>query len=339
MSNLRVQEAKQAIHESVRGGRCVDDPAVLTALNDAVEMLMKEGDWKNTTQVLKICAYNGFAHIPRGVEAILKVDIGGKPADVWHKAWEFVEPGVGDIDHVARGTHDMGLLEAGTYATFWPFLIQGMRVAAFSTEETDVGVTMDVYGMKDPYREQVRAEAGDSGEGEVLSIMRWTDGVQGEIHHPDLTTNLSTNTFASITSVLKPVTAGYITLAGWDPDTNNMQYLAKYHPNELDPTFRWYRIPGANCQCAVEVKMLVKRGFTQLLFDDEIVPIENKLAIEMAVKSIEEKKRGNFQLGLGYQADAVRLLSQEKRNHTREQKVFDVRMEGGYTVNYDINEV
>jgi len=339
MSNLRVSEAKIAIHESVRGGRCVDDPAVLTALNESVEMLLKEGDWKGTTQVLKICAYNGFAHIPRGVEAILKVDIGGKPADVWHKAWEFVEPGVGDIDHIRPGAYDMGLLEAGEYATFWPFLVQGMQVVAFSTHEADTALTMDVYGMKDPYREQVREGAGPSGEGEALKIMRWTDGVQGEVNHPTLTASLSVNKFSNITSVLKPVTAGYITLAGWDPETNNMQYLAKYHPNELDPTFRWYRIPGAVSQTAVEVKMLVKRGFTQLLFDDEVVLIENKLAIEMGVKSIEEKKRGNFQLGLGYQADAVRLLSQEKRNHTREQKVLDVRMEGGYIVDQDINEV
>lgn len=348
MSFLRVSDARAFVHESVRGGRCADDPEVLKAINAAEKMLMDEGDWKETTQTLRVCVYNGYAHLPRGVEGILKVGICGKATDAWHKAWEFVESGPGDID-MQPARCDLALLDAGMHPTFWPFLIEGMRLVALSDNAADIDVEMDVYGKEAPYFEDVRRGAGPSGGGEVLKIGQWTGGVQGEIDRTDMMTRISASTFDQVTAVRKPVTQGYITLFGYDPDTHAIQYLAKYHPNEVDPAFRWYRIAGALPDLfrtdstadpyAVVVKCLVKIGHVDHIFDDEQLHIQNLLAIEMGIKSIEEKKRGNFQLGLAYQADAIRLLTKERKNHNREQKVIDVRMTGGMAPFGDLNEV
>ena len=238
-------DARKAVAQYVSGGRASTDSSVLTAVNEALEILIDEGDWKHTVLKLIIKVKNGCIALPRGAETILKANYCRTPMNVWTHGWEFLSSGPGSMDF-GGDTNYKDVADLGWHPTFYPLGGLSLKLLALSTEAEDKSLSLQVWGRAGSLNEDVFdnvASATSGGSGETLAIDQWINGIDGDI---DQTTSLvarSTPDYRGITRITKPITKGYITLLGID-SSNNVGFLAKYSPDETVPQYRRYRVTG-----------------------------------------------------------------------------------------------
>jgi hypothetical protein len=122
---------------------------------------------------------------------------------------------------------------------------------------------------------------------------------------------MSANLYRDVTSWTKPVTAGHISLYAVEPSTSRMWFLAKAHPNDTAPTWRRYRVRNADCRGS-NILMLCKIAVERPRSLDDIMPIQNMAAMKMMIQAISNENAGNLKSAVEFEANAVRLLAEQK---------------------------
>ena len=330
-----VLDARKAIAKYVLGGRCYTDSSVISALNEAVEILLEEGDWKHTVQKIIMNCSSGCIALPRGVDTILKANYCKKPMNVWTSGWEFLSSGPGTMDF-GNDTIYNDMADMGWHPTFYPLGGFSLKLMAFSTSSDYTSLALKIWGTGNAFNQDIigtTPTSTNSGAGENLTIGQWVDGVDGAIDQTTMSTYQTANDYKSITRIEKPKTAGYITLIGVD-SSNNIGFLGKYPPTETIPSYRRYRVTGRTQTTTTNeespIAALVKMGFYTLEFDDDVVPVQHIPAIRQMVMAQQEKRDGDFSKGAALHGDAIRLLNVQLGNSVRNQAEFDVRIDGGY---------
>jgi len=149
------------------------------------------------------------------------------------------------------------------------------------------------------------------------------------------------NKFSCITSVVKPVTKGYVYLSAYAPDPLVRFDLATYHPDETNPYYRRYRVT-AICQCKTALTncalcaykdtcaaytncaltgttttppytatALVKLRYLPLTHDNDPLLIQNLPAIKMMLQAIRRLDAGDFPTGKAFETSAVNTLLEQ----------------------------
>lgn len=190
-------------------------------------------------------------------------------------------------------------------------LFGSFKLAAFSTSAEDVTKSLSIYG-----RDTMNQALGSPGAYMQLPIQQWHGGVEGELFM-DLASKPEVGFAVSepvrdVYNVGKPATDGFVSLYTYDEDTHQMYFLAKYHPQETNPRYRRYRITHPDFVAGSSVYALCELGYVPLTETDDILIVQNMDALKMMVMAIEFENEREFQAAKVYEADAYRLIEEQR---------------------------
>jgi len=320
-----LEDARNFCAKFCKNGLLPESDEVIDVLNEATQILMQKGNWKHTVRKMRMCVSNFTFAVPRDVETILKVNFEEFPANVWSMGYEFMDSGPGTLlygnDTPASDVVDLG----DGWPTFWPIGATARKIMAFSTEASDSGKQMRVQGYDD-----MAMKINPTTPGELLTINQWQGGVEGSLNHSLINGALSTNEFQEITSIIKPETAGYVTLYAYDPSSYNMWILGKYEPYETQPGYRRYRITATEYTEAEAITALVKLRYIPMRSNYDFLPIQHLPALKLMCKALHQFDHGDPQKGLIYQAKAVQMLDEQLLNANPPSNEIDVDVDFGF---------
>lgn len=301
-----VLDARNLVAPYVESGVCYNDARVLPKINEATRRLMNKAKWWNLYRRIRFYTDKNSITLPREVEAVVRVDIDGQSVKAFHMAYDFIDGGPGDTqpgEGYCRDLVDLG--------DDWPVFFDipyntPSRLVAFSTELADEALNLTVWG-RDSHNADV--EPG----GSLLPIMRWRGGVEGSVDATNIAPKLSVASYKEITGIAKPVTKGHICLYTYDPTDHRMYFLAKYHPDEIRPQYRRYRITAPDFQEGCNVLCLVKLRYVPHIRDTETLLIQNLDALKLMVMAIRSENDRKLSEAEGYEQKAVRALTEEHK--------------------------
>ena len=322
---LTLQDAFNACSRFVENGSGACDPATVTdRVNEACQRLMVKGDWPHSTALVRARVDQWTFPLPNEIESIRAVNIDNAASTVNSPYFRFMASGPGE-ERSWAGTGAKSLDELGLFCTMYDlpsierpttegdeFAADGLRIAAFSTAAVDGTKSVTLQGL-DARNAELGATGSVFAPGESVRIMPW-NGVEGELACEVSDLPMSARDYRQLTAWSKPETAGHVSLYAVDPTTSRMWFLAKAHPRAQRPAWRRYRIRGQDCVCA-NVLIYGKLAARKLVDMDDILPIQNMAAVKMMVQAIEFENKQQLKNAVEYEAQAIRLLSEQKADH------------------------
>jgi hypothetical protein len=248
---------------------------------------------------------------------------GMKAGHVFSRTYEFMEHG--PLSSLRDGSGLADLVDAGdNHPTF--FEIDNdydLRVAAFSTIQDDAGLIIQLRATTTNAQEIVTGtQAGIN-----IPINRWRRGVEGDIEAA--TYRVSSRYIKEISSVLKPVTQGYVTLLAIDDTTKKTWFLAKYHPMETNPGYHKYRVINPNCEDGTCWTAMVKMRYVPAVSDADPLLIQNMPALTSAILMLRERDAGNLEKKIAHAKDMLWLLKQQQAAKETKENEFEIRDDFG----------
>jgi hypothetical protein len=276
-------------------------PEFISLVNEAVDSLMRRGNFWGTTQPMQGCVYDGCVVWPRYVASVLAINNRCRHTTVanhwfefmnWSREWHY---GLYE-DYRRRGRVAVSVND-GTLPVFNPIPCgQPRGVRFYIDNQNDAGKTIVIYGRD--ANNQVLTGArpdGTTQDGWVITL-----GI----------TPVQTLPLNTIFRVVKDPTLGRV--RGYQVDSNGVLYdMALYDPAETSPDYVRTRVP-TNPRFPM-ITALVKLAFIPVQYPDDLVPIENIEAIANMVYSIKKKEQGDLQEALALDKLAIRSLNYEMR--------------------------
>lgn len=342
---ITLSQAKTFLAPFVGSGLASNNPKVIDAINEAIMRLLPKLPAEGTIGRIRFYINNGTITMPREVHSLLTVCVDDVPVNVFNKWYEFLNYGPGGMDANDSSSNDFIDLGDG-FCTHSDIHTARQILAVAGDDEQDKSIRIMGY---DENGEEVRTN-GQPGEQVLLkkNFPLYTE-----------------HKFSAITSVVKPVTKGYVYLSAYSPDPLERFDLATYHPDETNPYYRRYRVT-AICQCKTALTncalcaykdtcraysncaltgteyippytatALVKLRYLPLTYDTDPLLIQNLPAIKMMLQAIRRLDAGEFPTGKAFETSAVELL-REQENDTEppsNQIQFEVNMPGVGVVN------
>jgi len=287
-----VADAKAFIQDTVRGGTC-DAVMLLKRVNECQLWLVNcpflDPRWMRRR--IKVMVRNDSFTCPREFGSVIAGKQNNTPIQVRTQAFEYLEGGPENIDtgsYAGEDFEDLG----NRWPTFYEIPYEdsktdSIKLVAFSTEHADEALTLHVLGRGALLNEIRTAGA----PGEHLTINRWEGGVEGSFMLGVPT--LSAGEFCIVDQVIKPVTAGYVSLWTYDTTTNKMYFLGKYHPEETQPGYRRYKVINHVHACDVPMVLLCELAYSPAVYNFDALIIQNLPAIRLMSQAIEAFDSGD----------------------------------------------
>jgi hypothetical protein len=278
MNRLLLSEARDALMTVVSYGG-VSEQFFVPQLNQVQERLFTLGRWPGMQEVLDFPTQNGYITLPRRCESVLGAQVAEAPAHIFGRHHEFTVGGPGPYPEgmLHRLLADMG----GGYCTALD-LPQPSRLKVLSTSVEDT------------------------------APIDFSDVDQsGAIFSPDAREavapgSTSVRTFNSVSFVVKPVTVGTVSLYAVDPTTLAETLVAVYEPGETTPSYRRYKVTGA--ETSDSVRVLCKRQFVPVAAaNDEVFP-GNIGALKHGLLALNYEDQGDVERARASWAMALELL-------------------------------
>lgn len=305
-------DARIKVAPFVQNGTCAL-PLIDEKINDALERLLDMQDWECLKRQVRISVTGKTFALPYNAEKILMCDLDGTPSSVFGQAYQYIASGPGELD--SRGVRSVfqDLMDLGDY---WPYMydiptsitptgsteavtLEGMKLAAFSSTASDASVGLTIVGTDD---------SGDEVT-EAVTIQSWP-GAEGVWSN---TCSLSTASFSGITRITKAATTGYVNLYAVYPTTGQLFLLARYHPSQLRPQFRRFRITNSTVDSTAVVLALVRLRHVPLVDPNDLLPVDNLQALRLAVMALEAEENKDFNTA---DATMTRALAAMQRRET-----------------------
>lgn len=316
-----LSDARLEVMRFVDNGSC-DMTRVDAVINDAVERLMTLAtDLGHTSLLYRTMRFgicNTIVALPYNVESIIAATIDGSPVQLHGPMYQFLSSGPGDLEYeelaAAARYRPVDLGDGHPTMFEVPYVDVELPVAAFSTSMEDAGKSLQVRGFG-TLNMDVRT---GSDAGVAVPIQVWEDGVEGQLRGKwgSAALPLSSQSFREITRVVKPATTGYVSLFSVGTD-GTMTFLAKYHPSELVPSFRRYKIAGQTAGNYANLLALVKMRHVPLVQADDVIPVQPLAAVKLMVQSISREDAGDLGGAEAYKAAAWRLMSERARSREK----------------------
>ncbi len=275
-------EAKKII------GTC-DDTKLFNWCGDVVTMIANKGDFEGFKGWIDICTTNESdcgkkcLSLPREVETVLAVNIGGRPTLGYGTLFNFHLNGMGDCRTACDWSwQDQG----GWHHTYRDILIPKRLVAQLQTAE-DNNKELIVCGY-DSAGNKLRRKVGDT----------WFDGWQVPTIYGVAVPDTTAPTIARITSVYKAKTAGSIKLA-----TEDNILLGVYEPDETIPQYR--RIQINRSATWVRVAYMKRNPTFTSRYDH--IPLRSRVGFLLGVQARKYYAAENLAQGNAFELNATRL--------------------------------
>lgn len=226
--------------------------------------------------------------MPREVETILGINIGGQPTLGFGQLFSFHLNGPGDCKH----TCDWSWQDQGNWHVTYKDLITPAHLVTYLQTPEDNNKLLLVYGYDNNGNVLRRNEGG-----------RWLDGIRIPTIYgvavPDDTQPL----IARITGVTKDMTAGSIRLATTDSSGGAGVNLAVYEPDETLPQYRRVTL-NRSCNWVRVAYMRSSKKFTSL---SDHVPLNSRLGFLLGMSARKNYATLQLDQAHAFEADAARL--------------------------------
>lgn len=240
------------------------------------------------------CAVKGCITLPYELETPLKVRVDNGIGTVWNKFFEFYH--VHDMEGcipAANALHE----EPNPYCTVYDLPNSLCRVGVIGTAQEADDANIIISGTDASGREIFTDHEGTKVSGEYLRIRK------GELRY----TNVA---FAKITSVKKSVTNGYVQLVWFRPETGDKGFLSDYTPFEESPEYRRFKLT-TRCDHTAKVSILGRIRLKDKYGDNEKVPFDNILAIELAGQAANSSFNDDEQMSAAKEKHLENVINKE----------------------------
>ena len=298
-------------------GKCATDPSVLVAVNEAMMRLLLCDNWRLAVQKIIFTTVHNTIVLPEFVDSIISHrTCCGIPSRVWNQWYEFAESGPGETTFNGNPGND--LIDMGYFPTFYPIEINSsLGLAAFSTVVGDIGKTIHVRGISCGRQAMTGTDLGVD-----LPIQRWRAGQEGSIDYDALT--LSSVSFSEVTSLVKQVTAGHVSLLAIDRTTHTVQILGVYQPWEVSPGFRRYKIVNHDHVNGSTIVAACRMRYVPMRHDNDPLIIQNPPAVIAMLQSMREEKARNVNGQVAFENKAMQWLQRQSVKLDDQQAVVGV---------------
>lgn len=264
-----------------RSGKCADSNSVRLFVLAAVERSLFKGADGNERK-WKFHVTNGTFTAPPDMQTALKAKIDGRPERVWSRWYEFFD--VNGADRCDKSFVPGLTEEVNQSPTIYDIPLPGARLAAvpLSSEGKDASIT--IQGLDAEGRDVYTKSGGRLVHGETISICR---------QMPRYTKTV----FSKVTGIEKTVTDNHIRLYWQIHDCITKQPLSRgllgeYRPTDTRPTYRRFRVPGADPACPTAVSVIGRVALLESYHDNDVLPVTSLSVLRQtaAMMNAEENK-------------------------------------------------
>lgn len=308
---ITLGQARKAVGQYAgRGGKCPESEDVRLFIHEVVQRLLHRGA-HGALKKWTFCACNGCFTAPSDMELPLKVKINGYPEAVWSKWYEFADAHEVDI---CDTSYRPGLYEeVNSYFTVYDMPASGGYVVAVPLESEE-GKYITVQGLDLNGREVFSSVNGRQIHGERLPINRETP-------------IFSKNQFSKITGIEKDRTCNYVRLY-WQ--TYNLEVeqvtgrglLAEYRPNETHPSFKRFRVPNLENDCA-KITVIGRIKDIEYFHDNDVLPVTSLSALKKIAQLIQAEGNNDIQTATFHENTVDNLIENENQYLRTGQDPFD----------------
>lgn len=303
---------------------CPDDPRFAQRVNRALSWLFNCGSFQGTIKHVRICVYDRCFVTPpfvANVEGLRACQHALRIENDWYRMLPGFNPHHWDSVEL--------YFEFMDYIPSIQALCSPVILRSFVSSSTDKGKTIKFLGY-DNNKQWVRTKQnGLIRDGEVVTL---------DSPFADTIT-----TWTSITAVSLPIRDGAVTVFSYPPgDDSVLTPFGVYQHWETNPTYQRYRIHGQDqlqqpfCLSKGIVEAEVKLCHIPVSADDDILPISNQVALEMAVEGVKALDDGElaradallFGDARNQRIGAIPLLNQQIRTETGDRFAAHIRFDG-----------
>lgn len=269
-------------------GNC-DDTRFFRFLGDAVTLIANKGEFEGWKGWLDICTNGGLCvTLPREVETVLAVNLGGKPTLGYDQLFNFHLNGPGDC----HGSCQWAWQDQGQWHSTYRDLLTPSQLVAYLQNASDNNSELIVYGYDyqgNRLRRQVNGE--------------WLDGYQVPTIFGYALPDSDAPTIARIVAVKKIRTAGSVRLSTIDNSGLDGTLLAIYEPDEVLPQYRRIKL----WKSCTWVRIAYRKINPTFYSRHDHVPLKSRLAFLLAVRACKYYFDADVANAHAYESDAARL--------------------------------
>jgi hypothetical protein len=291
-------EAKKII------GVC-DDTKLFRWLGDAVTLISNKADLEGWKGYLDICTMGCSCEqgstcnnpagcgrrclaLPREVEMVIGVNIGGQPVLGRDQLFSFHLNGPGDC----RTICEWAWSDQGNFHCTYRDLIHPAKLVAYLQNPADTGKQLTVYGY--------------DSDGNVLRKQEngvWKNGIDIPTVYGVAVPEASAPEIARITGLYKDPTVGSVRLSTIDDSGATGQLLSIMEPDETLPQYR--RI-SLNRSCNW-VRIAFRKNDPTFKFRSDHIPLKSRVGFLLAVQARKQYNDLQIADAHSFEADAARL--------------------------------
>lgn len=286
-------------------GTC-DDVKFLRWAGDAVALITGKDDVEGQKLFLDICTVGCSCSggsstcnspagcgrrciaLPREVETVTAVNVGGQPALMRSQLFNFHLNGPGDC----RSICEWAVNDGGQWHFTYRDIITPAKLVAYLATPEDNGKKFIIYGYDQGGNVLRRNEGGI-----------WVDGYRVPTIYGVAIPDVGAPVIARITGITKDRTVGNIRLSTIDGSGATGILLGVYEPDETVPQFRRLTF-NRSCNWA-RVSCLKKNPQFFSIFDH--VPLKSRLAFLIAVRAVKHYSDLLYAEAHAAEADAARI--------------------------------
>lgn len=294
------------------------DSRVLSYANRAVERLLYEGKFLDSTVRYRVCVSEKCLVWPREIETIETCHVCDKPVTIRGPWYEALENGPGLISSDRCGPC-LTLIDRGPSLTFDWISTTGYKLAIYADGTESAGTVLLRY-YDSTGNKVYTTYSGSVIEGERLTI----PAAGG---YTVATYEMLPN---GLYHVEKPVTNRVIRLYAQKISDASLVPLAYYEPDETLPVYRSsYLTTLENGSCdASQVTIIGKLRFIPAVGDSSVMMIPHTEAIRLAVQAVYKEECNLLAEASQYWSMAFTLLSSQLRHYRGSGQVDPIRMVG-----------
>lgn len=247
-----------------------------TRINRSVERILLHGKFAGSLHILALVARNGQIVLPRWYRTIEGVKVGGYVYDIVNHWWLFLQ-GKNDFQgYSMRTVRDLG----DGWAIMYDLPVGGNLRFAYSGDET---IDLTIYGT--------------DTEGFPKTAVFNGVGTQ-------------TNEFSHIDRIHKEESDVHVKLDHVADDLTETP-MAWMDPSEIETYYRRYLVDSLLAIEETSIQALCKLRFIPLVDDEDVLPIHNLSALELAMSACQYYDENDVTLADQYMDKSIDLLNKE----------------------------
>lgn len=276
-------------------GHC-NERKLLRWITDSVELLANKGEIDPLVGYVDICVDGKCITLPREVETVLSVNIGGRPALGHDELFSFHLNGPGDFNR----TCNYSWFSNGRFPTYRDLKCPA-KLVAFLDKSEDAGAKIRVMGY-DSQDRVLRTQVNGV----------WQDGYYVPTIFGYALPDSGAPDIGRITAIIKDKTVGTIRLSSFDNSTSSGTLLGVYEPDEQIPQYSRISItPGSDW-----VRVCYRRRTLELISQNDRILLHSRPALLLAMHALKKYREADLGNAIQFEAQATRILMERESSLT-----------------------